>query len=255
MSIEALVAVFNRSEAEGTDRLVLLVMANSANEETGQVWLSTARIAEKARLSKRSVQYALRRLEESGELGARGVHPKHGTNVYVLRCERGADLAPPQEPISEDGGATACTQSQEEPKTAEKPAEAGQESSAVVAVFEHWREVMDKPRAQLTEDRRRKIRARLAEGYDVPRCREAIDGCARSDFHMGRQPGQPTEHNDLTLIMRTGSKLEWFAAMQAPRKIDPFSGREVTQEEDDRWAAAVERKLARDAAPREAARA
>lgn len=87
------------------------------------------------------------------------------------------------------------------------------ESQDVLTVFEHWKSVMKKSRAQLTPERRTKIKARL-EQYPVEMLIDAIDGCARSDFHMGREPGKHTEHNDIELICRNGSNVERFAAMK-----------------------------------------
>lgn len=88
------------------------------------------------------------------------------------------------------------------------------ESQDVQAVFEHWKSVMKKSRAQLTPERRTKIKARL-EQYPLQMLLDAVDGCSRSDFHMGRQPGKPTEHNDIELICRSGTNLERFAGMPA----------------------------------------
>jgi hypothetical protein len=76
MSAQAFSWVCQHSDAQGTERLVLLVLANYAGDlitQTGETyfecWPGVARIAEDARLdSTRSVQNALTRLAKSGQI-------------------------------------------------------------------------------------------------------------------------------------------------------------------------------------------
>jgi len=88
--------------------------------------------------------------------------------------------------------------------------------SIVEEVFSHWKIVMRHPAAKLTKDRREKILARLKEGYSVEQMRMAIDGCGVSPFHMGDND-RGRIYDDLTLILRTGTKLENFMAITADR--------------------------------------
>lgn len=94
----------------------------------------------------------------------------------------------------------------------------------VTEVFEHWREKMQKnAAAKLTDDRRAKVLARLREGYTVDDIKRAIDGCASSPHHMGENESR-TRYDDLTLICRSGSKLEGFrdrARMPSQAPLDP----------------------------------
>ena len=82
-------------------------------------------------------------------------------------------------------------------------------TSEVQETFHYWRKVMGHPKAKLTADRRQKVRARLKEGYSLEDIRKAVDGCKASPHHMG-QNDTGTIYDDLTLICRTGSKLEFF---------------------------------------------
>lgn len=84
-------------------------------------------------------------------------------------------------------------------------------SESVRVVFDFWVETMGRhpKRTKLTGDRRAKIQARLRDGYGVEQLKAAILGCAHSGWHMGENP-KGKEYNDLTLIMRSGSKLEGF---------------------------------------------
>lgn len=93
-------------------------------------------------------------------------------------------------------------------------------ADVVERIFMHWKTVMNKPNAKLTAERSKKITARLADGYTVDTIIRAIDGCAASDFHMGRKPDSPQQYNDFDLICRNGSKLESFAAMPLGQSSD-----------------------------------
>ena len=81
-------------------------------------------------------------------------------------------------------------------------------------IFEYWKRVFNKNNnVRLTAERRKKIKARLQEGYSIEDIKTAIEGCSRSDFHMKKgeyklRPGPI--YNDLVLILRSGSKLEQF---------------------------------------------
>lgn len=87
-------------------------------------------------------------------------------------------------------------------------------SEEVGEVFDYWRERLNRPRATLTRERREKVEARLRQSYTVARIKRAIDGCHGSDFHMARgEHHGRNQHVDLTLICRTGSKLEEFEQM------------------------------------------
>lgn len=81
-------------------------------------------------------------------------------------------------------------------------------ADAARALFDYWRERCGHPQAKLTDDRRRKLRARLQEGYTHEQIREAIDGAAVGAFV--NDDGH--RFDDLELICRTGSKLESFMA-------------------------------------------
>lgn len=102
----------------------------------------------------------------------------------------------------------------------------------VQTVFNHWITVMGKTAAtKLTPARRKKVQARLKEGYTVDQLMTAINGCAKSPFHMG-QNDQRTVFDDLELICRSGEKVEGFIqkasivtpAEEAQKAFDDFLG-------------------------------
>lgn len=92
----------------------------------------------------------------------------------------------------------------------------------VSVVFAYWQSVMGHSDSNLTDERRRKIEARLREGSTVDQIKAAIDGCRASAFHMGENDAGK-RHDDITLICRSGSKLDWFrqnAPANGPVRVD-----------------------------------
>lgn len=85
-------------------------------------------------------------------------------------------------------------------------------ASPTVEIFNFWKAEMNKPTAQLTADRKVKIQERLKDSTPEE-IKAAVLGCKRSDFHMGREPGKSTKHDDIELICRKRSKLEMFIAL------------------------------------------
>lgn len=113
-------------------------------------------------------------------------------------------------------------------------------AAQVREVFQHWQQTLQHPQAKLTEDRKRKVQARLREGFTVEQLKAAIDGCARSPFHMGEND-QGQKHDDLELICRKGSQVEKFANMpaggqrdEARRRHRPRSGAELIAADTER---------------------
>lgn len=81
----------------------------------------------------------------------------------------------------------------------------------VAAVFAHWRQIMNHPKAVLDDKRRKLIESRLKDGYSADDLCSAITGCSMSPFHMG-QNEQGTRYDGLELILRDGSKIDKFLA-------------------------------------------
>jgi len=91
----------------------------------------------------------------------------------------------------------------------EKPMSADADSLSVFAVFDHWRVRMNHPNAKLDDKRRKLIQKALKLGYTAAELIEAIDGCAKSPFHMG-QNERSTVYDGLDLILRDASKIDGF---------------------------------------------
>lgn len=93
--------VFEFSEARGNDRLVLLAIADEADDSGSNAWPSLLTIADKVRLPKRTVIRCIERLESSGELivtrPERAV--KGQSNHYVVVVRKGDTLTPKSKTI------------------------------------------------------------------------------------------------------------------------------------------------------------
>ena len=76
-------------------------------------------------------------------------------------------------------------------------------------IFNHWKSVMKHPGASLSDERAAKIRTRLKEGLTYDQCIAAIDGCAGSSYHMGKNDSG-TVYDSIDLIFRNTSKTEGF---------------------------------------------
>jgi uncharacterized protein YdaU (DUF1376 family) len=77
------------------------------------------------------------------------------------------------------------------------------------SVFLYWQQQTHKPSAKFTPGRKRKVQARLKEGYSVEQLKNAIDGCLASEFHQGKNDSGMVL-DDLTLICRDGEHVERF---------------------------------------------
>lgn len=94
MSIKVMEWVWNHSDARDGQLLVLLAIADNANHDGGNAFPSIAELSRKSRLSQRGVQYALRGLEESGNIVTSHQAGPGGCNQYRVVMTP-ADIAPP----------------------------------------------------------------------------------------------------------------------------------------------------------------
>jgi hypothetical protein len=99
--------VWSSSKSQGIDRLVLLAIADAANDEGNQAWPSIATLKAKTGLSERTVQRSITSLVELGELAVQRNAGRKGVNVYSVT------MTPPSE--SHPGAVT--------PRQADTPSE------------------------------------------------------------------------------------------------------------------------------------
>ena len=95
MSVKISAKVWEWSQSEGTDRLVMLALSDFCDDD-GMCYPGVARIAKKCRISERSVQRAFLSLTKLGELSIEqkaGIHTNGGaTNRFILTLSGGVKL-------------------------------------------------------------------------------------------------------------------------------------------------------------------
>ena len=133
-----------------------------------------------------------------------------------------------REPCAQDANQEPRTKNQEprtknQSKTHSSPAA----PDPVYPIFEYWRDVMDKGvTTKPTKGRIDKIKARLKDGYSPEQIKQAIDGCAQSDYHMGKNDAGK-KYDCLTLICRSAEKLEQFIGYTSTQTPDSQREQEV----------------------------
>jgi hypothetical protein len=94
------------------------------------------------------------------------------------------------------------------PKEEKKKDLSSTPDDSVMEVFRHWQKVMGTEKAKASPERISKIRARLKD-YTVDQLKEAIDGCRKSEHHMGKND-RKTKYNDIELICRDCKHVDSF---------------------------------------------
>lgn len=84
MSIKVMSWVWDNSKQEGTNLLMLLAIADHANDD-GICWPSIDRLAAKCRLKRRWAQAVIAKLEESGELEVQRGTGRSNTSLYLIK--------------------------------------------------------------------------------------------------------------------------------------------------------------------------
>ena len=83
MSIKLMAAVWEREDISATEALILLALADHANDE-GNCYPSVGRLAKRCKMSDRGVQKIVQRLVERGLLEVDQQAGKRGANVFQL---------------------------------------------------------------------------------------------------------------------------------------------------------------------------
>ena len=182
----------------------------------------------------------LKELEDEGCIA----RYKSGTQSYVQLCnwlihqkidkpskskippfdESSRILAKPLEVSSEEGIKDQGKDQGEEGKGSDQLVErrsASPDRDVVAEVFAYWQKVMDSPRSQLDDKRRKAIKGAL-KLYEPRQVCEAILGCSRSAWHMGAND-RHRKFNDLDLILRDAKHIDDFMEMASKRTTGPES--------------------------------
>lgn len=110
MSVRVMSWVWDHSQAGGTDRLVLLAIADSADHDGTNAWPSVATIARKCQVSERTVQRSIRALVDLGELrvqaqagGTGKMRDDRRPNLYEIPMGEEGDGVTDRRPDGPDG--------------------------------------------------------------------------------------------------------------------------------------------------------
>ena len=96
-------------------------------------------------------------------------------------------------------------------------------------IFNYWKSVFQKNSATKLDDKRKsKIVARLKDGYTVDQIKQAIDGCAASEYHTQHH------HTDIELICRDAVKTDKFIELSTAAK-KPSPSKPIHGNVNDAW--------------------
>ncbi len=93
----------------------------------------------------------------------------------------------------------------------------GVPEETVQAVFDFWKNTFKRTEGTKLDEAREKKIATAIKLYGEQKCRQAISGCALSEWHNGRNPRNKKYH-DITLIFRNADKVETFVALYEQEK-------------------------------------
>ncbi|HKX31349.1 MAG TPA: helix-turn-helix domain-containing protein [Blastocatellia bacterium] len=122
--------------------------------------------------------------------------------------------------MSSSGNSTDGTKESTDSKPKHRKSDRADE---ITQVFEHWKLTLNHPNGRLDEKRKQKIRARLAEGFNVEDLKLAIDGCSKSPFHQGDNDRNKV-FDDIELICRDAAHVERFMGYVANPPAAKSSG-------------------------------
>jgi hypothetical protein len=270
MSIHVLSWVLRESPTEKAQRLVLISLANYAHDDGSNSHPGVATLMRDSRLrSRRSIQNALRGLEEAGHITPTGT-TRGGTTIYTVEMAganfsaeegeeqgaqklRGGGAKTDNDPAQtlREGGANGDGALHTEPSSNQTAGtNTGDDDSEVIRqLFDFWRSMTGRNGStQLTDKRRTAIRARIREGATPELIRRAIAGAAGSNFHRGENP-RGIRYDQLERILKNRDELERFAEMPPAREpattrngaaaLAPIA--EPSDDEQATWAAIRER--------------
>ena len=90
MSIKAMSLVWDHSTQKGSSLILLLAIADYANEDN-RAWPSIGTLAAKIRMSERNTQILMRKIMDAGELEMQQNAGPNGTNVYRITLGKGGE--------------------------------------------------------------------------------------------------------------------------------------------------------------------
>lgn len=224
MSIHAISWVLKHSGATGSERLVLIALADKSEDDGSNCFPSVATLAQESRCSRRTVQSSLRKLEAAGRIRANGKGSKGQTNWTVVMQEGAQDSHPLNGGADHNEGGRNLrpegAQSQR-PNHPDPSIEPSSPPSDVDLVWEHFVEVFNPRNAEADEGQRKIIRDALKVAT-VEECNRCIDACFASDFHQRRGSGKVAgrKHNRISDILKPKRAGQYGSGYTQRERID-----------------------------------
>jgi hypothetical protein len=248
--------VLEHSPTKGSDRLVLISIANYADKSpvdgAWEAWPGIATIQQESGLDRtRTVNDALSRLINGGHLervinGAPDmrIRADHRPNLYRIllpngvtcsdtRCKwcgvtdgaaRGDALRPHG---VTDGDVTGCRETSpeplvdpnDEPKQQPLPG-----TDPLTAVFDAWTASTKRTARTVLDSKRRRLIEGALKTHPLPDVLDAVRGWEHSPWHRGENP-ERRPYNDLGLLLRDAANIEKFRDLARGPRIEKANGR------------------------------
>lgn len=228
MSIQAVNWVLQNSRTEHAERLVLIALANHASTDKNIAFPSVQTLAGEARLGRRTVQGAIARLLEVGEIVEVG-KTRSGTRCFQFPMAA-SDSAPAQilhpRRILHQGAQNAASRGAD---TAPESSGKRKEPSEVNLVFGTWVDSTgkDKARTKLTSDRRRTIKQAL-RSHGLEDCLAAVTNIGK-DKWAGGDNDRGTRYDDIKHALGNAERIErwrdWKPVRSEVEKRTNLSGK------------------------------
>lgn len=133
--------------------------------------------------------------------------------------EASMTVAKPREDLSEDQGSKDQGRDGKGEDQLVERRGASPDRDVVAEVFAYWQKVMDSPKSQLDDKRRKVIKGEL-KLYKPRQVCEAILGYSRSAWHVGEND-RCTKFNGLDLILRSAEHIDKFIEMASKQTTGP----------------------------------
>lgn len=188
----------NHADAE------ILFLGKKMTVKRGQFLTGRKSLSEAIKMSQTTLERVLKFLEDERMIGQQKTNKFRVISVCNYDQYQEVDNK-----RTTDGQQMDTNKKNKEELEEEKPMP-DESGGPVREIFDFWANVMGKTKqTKLTQERRKKIKARLNANYTVDQIKQAIINCSNSRFHMGQNDGANL-HNDLELICRNNTKLDNF---------------------------------------------
>jgi len=237
MSVHTLSRVWAHSKSVGSQRLVLLAIADWANDD-GEAYPAISSIAKKAAVSERTVQYCIRELAAAGELQIEEGNGRNHTHLYRVQILHPADTAPPQSTAERvqdtaEGVQPVAPKPSGEPLGEPSLLPQGGEGDTDHPLFKHWN---SQPRLSkirfVSPGRRKTLGRRLKEPEFAQNWEVAITRLNASDFATGNAGEQSTWKADIDWFFRPDSVVKIMEGKydnRTPRREEARMGQNLRQ--------------------------